>query len=189
MLTRDEAWRQLSEWTQTDSLRKHARAVEIVMRRAAHEYGNAAEDEEIWGVAGLLHDADYERWPEEHPQRIVAWLRERGEEQIAYAISAHYTQWGVLHKSQLDKSLLACDELTGFVVASCLVRPDGVTTLTPKSVRKKLKDRAFAAKVDRGEIARGAELLAVDLSQHIQLVIDALAPYADELGIGPRSGS
>jgi len=95
----------------------------------------------------------------------------------------------VIHKSQLDKSLLGCDELTGFVVAACLVRPDGVTTLTPKSVRKKLKDKAFAAKVDRGEIAKGVELLSVELSQHIQLVIDALKPHAEELGIGPRSHS
>ncbi|HEY5656341.1 MAG TPA: metal-dependent phosphohydrolase [Myxococcota bacterium] len=189
MMTRDEAWRHLSEWTRTESLRKHARAVEIVMRRAAHAYGGGAADEERWGIAGMLHDADYEQWPEEHPQRIVAWLRERGEEQIAYAISAHYTRWGVPYESPLDKSLLACDELTGFVVAACLVRPDGVTTLTPKSVRKKLKDKAFAAKVDRGEITRGAELLGVELSEHIQLVIDALKPHADELGIGPRPAS
>jgi predicted hydrolase (HD superfamily) len=189
MLTREEAWQHLSEWTRTDSLRKHARAVEIVMRRAAHTYGSGATDEEGWGIAGMLHDADYEQWPDEHPKRIVAWLRERGEEQIAYAISAHYTRWGVPHESQLDKSLLACDELTGFVVASCLVRPEGVATLTPKSVRKKLKDKAFAARVDRGEIATGAELLGVDLSKHIQLVIDALKPHADELGIGFRQNS
>jgi len=186
MLTREEAWQHLSEWTKTDSLRKHARAVEIVMRRAAHAYGKGAADEERWAVAGILHDADYEQWPEEHPERIVAWLRARGEEEIAHAISAHYTKWGVPYESQLDRSLLACDELTGFVVASCLVRPEGVTTLTPKSVRKKLKDKAFAAKVDRGEIATGAELLGVDPAQHIQLVIDALKPHADELGIGGR---
>jgi len=189
MLTREEAWQHLTDWTKTDSLRKHARAVEIVMRRAAHAYGGGATDEESWAVAGILHDADYEQWPEEHPKRIVAWLRERGEEQIAHAISAHYSRWGVPYRSQLDKSLLGCDELTGFVVASCLVRPDGVTTLTTKSVRKKLKDKAFAAKVDRSEIAMGVELLEVDLSRHIQLVIDALKPHADELGIGPRRGS
>jgi predicted hydrolase (HD superfamily) len=189
VLTREEAWRLLCEWTKTDSLRKHARAVEIVMRRAAHKYGNGATDEENWGIAGMLHDADYEQWPEEHPKRIVAWLRERGEEEIAYAISAHYTKWKVPHRNQLDKSLLACDELTGFVVASCLVRPEGVTTLTPKSVRKKLKDKAFAAKVDRGEIIVGAELLGVDLSEQIQLIIDALKTHADELGIGPRQNS
>jgi predicted hydrolase (HD superfamily) len=186
VLTREEAWEHLCEWTRTDSLRKHARAVEIVMRRAAHTYGDGAVDEEKWGIAGMLHDADYEQWPEEHPKRIVAWLRERGEEEIAYAISAHYTKWNVPHRSQLDRSMLACDELTGFVVASCLVRPEGVTTLAPKSVRKKLKDKAFAAKVDRGEITTGADLLRVDLSEHIQLIIDALKTHADELCIGPR---
>jgi predicted hydrolase (HD superfamily) len=186
-LTREEAWQQLCEWTQTDSLRKHARAVEIVMRAAAHRYGAGTDDEEAWGLAGLLHDADYERWPEEHPDRIVAWLRERGEEEIAYAVSAHFTEWNVPHRSALDKALLACDELTGFVVAACLVRPEGVTTLTPKSIRKKLKDKAFAAKVDRGEVSAGAEKLGVELSEHIQFVIDALEPWAEELGIGPRS--
>ena len=189
MLTREEAWQHLSEWTRSGSLRKHARAVEIVMQRAAHAYGSGAADEEQWRIAGMLHDADYEQWPEEHPNRIVAWLRERGEEEIAHAVSAHYTRWGVPQENPLDKSLLACDELTGFVVAACLVRPEGVATLKPKSVRKKLKDKAFAAKVDRGEIAAGVELLGVDLAEHIQLVIDALKPYADELGIGPRRNS
>jgi predicted hydrolase (HD superfamily) len=185
-ITRDEAWAHLCEWTETESLRKHARAVEIVMRAAAHRYGAGAEDEESWGIAGMLHDADYEKWPEEHPQRIVAWLRERGEETIAYAISAHYTKWGVPHESALDKALLACDELTGFVVAACLVRPEGVSTLAPKSVRKKLKDKAFAAKVERAEVTAGAELLGVEIGDHIQLVIDALRPYAAELGIEGR---
>ena len=189
MLTRDEAWQHLCEWTKTDSLRKHARAVEIVMRRAAHRYDDGPRDEEAWGVAGMLHDADYEQWPDEHPNRIVAWLRERGEEAIAYAISAHYTKWNVPHRSRLDKSLLACDELTGFIIASCLVRPDGVTTLSPRSVLKKLKDKAFAAKVERHEIRSGAEILGVDLSEHIQFIIDSLKPHADELGIGPRTTS
>jgi predicted hydrolase (HD superfamily) len=182
-LTREEAWRHLCEWTLTESLRKHARAVEIVMRQAAHRYSAGAPDEERFGIAGMLHDADYEQWPEDHPRRIVAWLRERGEEEIAYAISAHYTKWNVPYRSALDRSLVACDELTGFVVASCLVRPDGVTTLTPESVRKKLKDKAFAAKVERAEITSGAELLGVDLAAHIQFVIDALRPHAEELGI------
>ena len=186
MLTREEAWSHLCEWTKTDSLRKHARAVEIVMRRAAHRYGAGAADEEAWGIAGMLHDADYEQWPGDHPQRIVAWLRARGEEAIAYAISAHYTEWNVPHRSPLDRALLACDELTGFVIASCLVRPDGVTTLTAKSVLKKLKDKAFAAKGDRTEINRGAAVLGVDLADHIAFIIVALSPHAVELGIGPR---
>lgn len=185
-LTREEAWQHLCSWTRTDSLRKHARAVEVVMREAARRYGEPGSDEELWGIAGMLHDADYEQWPEDHPNRIVAWLRERGEEELAYAISAHYTKWSVPHRSQLDKSLLACDELTGFVVACCLVRPEGVTTLTPKSVRKKLKDKAFAAKVERAEITAGAEILGVELADHIQFIIDALKPHAAELGIGPE---
>jgi predicted hydrolase (HD superfamily) len=182
-LTRDEAWRHLCEWTETESLRKHARAVEVVLRAAAGRYGAGAGDEEAWGLAGLLHDADYEKWPEEHPARIVAWLRERGEEPIAHAISAHYTQWGVAYESQLDKALLACDELTGFVGACCLVRPDGITSLKPKSVKKKLKDKGFAAKVERREISAGVELLGVDLTEHIQFVIDALGPHGEELGL------
>jgi predicted hydrolase (HD superfamily) len=186
MLTREEAWNHLCDWTKTESLRKHARAVEIVMRRAASRYGAGDQEVDRWGLAGMLHDADYEQWPEDHPQRTVAWLRECGEEEIAHAVSAHYTKWGVPYETQLDKALLACDELTGFIIAACLVRPDGVTTLTPKSVRKKLKDKAFAAKVERDEIHKGAELLAVELSEHIQFIIEALKPHADELGIGPR---
>jgi predicted hydrolase (HD superfamily) len=186
MLTRDEAWKHLCDWTKTESLRKHARAVEIVMRQAAHRYGGGAADEEKWAVAGLLHDADYEQWPEEHPNRTVAWLRERGEEEIAHAVSAHYTKWGVACETLLDKALLACDELTGFVIAACLIRPEGVATLKPKSVRKKLKDKAFAAKVDREEIAKGVELLGVDIAEHIQFIVDALKPHAEELEIGPK---
>lgn len=182
-LDREGAWQQLCEWTETDSLRGHARAVEIVMRAAAHRYGAGSEDEERWGLAGMLHDADYERWPQEHPRRIVAWLRERGEEEIAHAVSAHYTKWGVPHRSALDKALLACDELTGFIVACCLVRPDGIASLTPKSVKKKLKQRSFAASVDRSEIEAGLDLLGVDLAEHVQFVIDALRPHAEELGI------
>lgn len=182
-LTRDAAWTKLCEWTETDSLRKHARAVEVVMRAAAHRYGAGATDEERWGIAGMLHDADYEKWPEEHPQRIVAWVREQGEEEIAHAISAHYTKWGVAYDTTLDKALLACDELTGFVGACCFVRPEGVSTLSPKSVKKKLKTASFAAKVERDEVTAGAELLGVELGEHIQFVIDALKPFASELGL------
>ena len=156
------------------------------MRAAAERYGAGEADVERWGIAGMLHDADYERWPEEHPHRIVAWLRERGEEQIAHAVSAHYTQWGVPYESTLDKALLACDELTGFVGACCLVRPDGIASLQPKSVKKRLKDKAFAAKVERHEVRTGAELLGVELDEHIQFVIDALRPHAAELGLTGR---
>ena len=185
-LTRELAWQQLCEWTATDSLRKHARAVELVMRAAARRYGDGEDDVERWGIAGLLHDADYEKWPADHPDHTVAWLRECGEVELAHAVSAHYTRWNVACESKLDRALLACDELTGFVIACCLVRPEGVTTLTPKSVKKKLKDKRFAASVDRDEVHAGVELLAADLTAHIQFVIDALAPHADELGIGRR---
>jgi predicted hydrolase (HD superfamily) len=182
-ITYDQAKQKLQEWTKTDSLLKHARAVEIVMRRAASKYGGEDADEETWALTGLLHDADYEQWPDEHPQRIVDWLREQGEEEIAYAVSFHQTKWGLPPKTQLDRALLACDELAGFVIACCLVRPDGVASLAPKSVKKKLKDKAFAAKVDREIIRQGVELLGVDLGEHVQFVIDALKPHAEELGI------
>jgi len=182
-LTREEAWTKLCEWTETDALRRHARAVELVMRAAAHRYGSGDADVEAWGIAGMLHDADYEKWPEEHPNRIVAWLRERGEEQIAHAVSAHYTVWNVPYETALDRALLACDELTGFVGACCLVRPDGIATLEAASVKKRLKDARFAAKVDRGEVRAGAEKLGVDLDAHITFVIGALRPHAAELGL------
>ncbi|MCH2103929.1 MAG: metal-dependent phosphohydrolase [Planctomycetes bacterium] len=182
-LTREAAWEQLTAWTETDSLRRHARAVEVTMRAAALAYGPGEEAVEAWGIAGMLHDADYEKWPQEHPNKIVAWLRDRGEEELAHAISAHYTQWGVPYESQMDKALLACDELTGFVMACCYLRPDGVTSLTPKSVKKKLKDKKFAAGVERYEVQEGARMLEIDLGEHIQLLIDALRPHARELGI------
>jgi predicted hydrolase (HD superfamily) len=183
--TRQQAIGQLQAWTTGPSLLGHARAVEIVMRAAAGKYGDGA-DADIWGIAGLLHDADYEQWPDEHPQRIVDWLREQGEEDLAYAIAFHQTKWQLPPKGPMDKALLACDELAGFVIACCLVRPDGITTLEPKSVKKKLKDKAFAAKVDRGIIRTSVELLGVDFDAHIGFVIDALKPHAGELGIGGR---
>ena len=182
-LTRDEAWQHLCSWTGTEALRKHARAVELVMREAACRYGQGESDEQTWGIAGMLHDADYEKWPEDHPQRIVAWLGEQGEQAMAHAISAHHTGWQVPYETKLDRALLACDELTGFIVACCLVRPEGVRTLEPKSVKKKLKTRSFAAKVERAEVMAGAEILGVDLGEHIQFIIDALKPHAEELGI------
>jgi predicted hydrolase (HD superfamily) len=188
-VTRDEAWALLSEWTPTEALRRHARAVELVMRAAAHRYGRGGVDEERWGIAGMLHDADYDRWPEEHPHRIVGWLRERGEAEIAHAISAHYTGWGIAHESALDKALLACDELTGFVGACALVRPDGIATLAAKSVQKKLKDKSFAAKVERKEVTRGAELLGVELGEHIDFVIGVLRSHAAELGLSKSAST
>lgn len=183
MLTREEAWALLCEWTPGEALRRHARSVELVMRAAADRYGEGEADRERFGIAGLLHDADYETWPEEHPHRIVAWLRERGEEEIAHAVSAHYTGWGVEYETTLDKALLACDELTGFIGACCLLRPNGIADLTAKSVKKRLKDKRFAAKVERPEVRRGAELLGVELDEHITFVIEALRPHAAELGL------
>ena len=188
-LTRVEAWTQLCEWTKTDALRRHARAVELVMRAAAAKYGRGAADLESFGIAGMLHDADYEAWPEEHPGRIVAWLRERGEERIAHAISAHYTKWAVPYETTLDKALLACDELTGFIGACCHVREGGIETLEVKSVTKKLRDKGFAAKVERAEISAGCELLEVPLEDHVAFVIEALRPHAAELGILGRASA
>jgi predicted hydrolase (HD superfamily) len=185
-LSRDDAWAHLCDWTKTDSLRKHARAVELVMRAASARYGGSGADVEEWGIAGMLHDADYEQWPDEHPRRIVAWLRERGEASLADAISTHYTKWGPA-VTPMAKALVACDELTGFVVACTLVRPDGIATLAPPSVAKRMKDKSFAAKVDRAEIAAGASLLEVDLLRHVGFVVDALRPHAAELGLLGRA--
>ncbi len=192
-LTRDQAWQKLCEWTESEALRRHARTVEIVMRAAAARYGGADNDADAdadaWAIAGMLHDADYDRWPEDHPHRIVAWLREQDEPAIAYAISAHYTKWGVPYETDLDRALVACDELAGFIGACCLVRPDGIHTLTPKSVKKKLKDKHFAASVERDEVHKGVELLGVDLGDHIQFIINALRPHADELGLNGTNRS
>lgn len=186
-VTYEEAEDLLYGWTTGASLRGHARAVEAVMRRAAYRYGLGADDEARWAIAGLLHDADYERWPDEHPNRVVAWLRDRGEEEIAHAVAAHSLRWGVPHESALDRALFACDEVTGFVVACCLVRPDGIRSLTPSGALKKLKDRSFAAKVDRDEVRAGADVLGVPLEEHVGLVIDALTPHADALGLAGKS--
>lgn len=185
-LNREDAWAHLCAWTRTDSLRRHARSVEIVMRAAASRYGAGQADVESWGIAGMLHDADYEQWPEDHPRRIVDWLRDQGEEEVAHAVSAHYTGWGVAYESTLDRALLACDELTGFVGACCHVRPGGIETLARKSVQKKLKDKAFAAKVERSEVHAGVEQLGVELGEHIDFVIEALRPHGEELGLGGR---
>lgn len=179
-MNRKDASQILHEWTESDSLLRHARSVELVMEAYARKFN---EDPEEWGMAGLLHDADYEKFPEEHPNKIVALLRDKGEEKMAHAISAHYTKWEVPYETRLDKALLAVDELTGFIVACCQVRPEGITTLTPKSVLKKLKQKSFAAKVERDEIYKGVELLEVDLREHIQFIIDTLKQHKEELNI------
>ncbi len=179
-MTREEAQEILTSMTKGDSLLRHARSVELVMAAYAEKFG---ENPEEWAIAGLLHDADYEAWPEEHPNRIVKLLRDKGEEKIAHAISAHYTKWNVPYETTLDKALIACDELTGFIIACCHVRPEGIATLTPKSVKKKLKSAGFAAKVDRNEINAGIELLGVDPTEHIQFIISVLQQHKAELGI------
>jgi predicted hydrolase (HD superfamily) len=185
-MIRDEAWKKLCEWTESASLRNHARTVEIAMRAAAHRYGRGAEDEDAFAIAGMLHDADYEKWPEEHPGRIVAWLAEQGEPAIAHAVSAHNTRWNVPYESALDRALVGCDELAGFIVACCLVRPDGIRSLTPDKVLKRLKQKGFAASVERDEVQKGAALLGVDLAEHVRFLIEALAPHAEELGIAGK---
>ncbi|HEY3399278.1 MAG TPA: HD domain-containing protein [Geothrix sp.] len=184
MLTRDEAWTLLCEWTPSDKLRTHARAVELVMRDLAAQLD---EDVERFGLAGLLHDADYDSWPEEHPKRIVAWLRDRGETDLAHAISAHYTRWNVPYDHLLDKALLASDEITGFVMACALVRPTRTEGLEPKSVKKKLKDKAFAAGVDRFEVAEGFRMLMEAAGgtedEHLARIIAVLHQNRTELGL------
>ncbi len=180
MISRRDAEEILHSMTKGESLLRHARTVELVMEAYAEKLG---EDATEWAVTGMLHDADYEAYPEEHPHRIVALLREKGEEKIAHAISAHYTKWEVPYDTLLDKGLLACDEITGFIVACCQVRPEGVETLTAKSVKKKLKQKSFAASVEREEIQKGIALFEVDLDEHIGFIIDILRRNKEELGI------
>jgi predicted hydrolase (HD superfamily) len=179
-MTRDEARTMLASMTKSASLLRHMRTVELVMEAYARKLG---QDPDTWAIAGLLHDADYEAFPDQHPNIIVARLRESGEEGIAHAVSAHFTKWGVPCKSPLDKALLATDELTGFIVACAQVRPEGISTLEPKSVIKKLKDKGFAAKVDRDEVYKGVELMGVDLATHIEFIIGVLKENKTELGI------
>lgn len=179
-MNKREAKELLTAMTKGSSLLRHARTVELVMEAYAKKYN---EDPEEWAVTGMLHDADYEKYPEDHPNRIVELLREKGEEKIAHAISAHYTKWNVSYDTLLDKALLACDELTGFIVACSQVRPEGISTLTAKSVKKKLKQVSFAAKVERDEIAKGVELMGFDLTDHITFIIEVLKEHKEELGI------
>ncbi|MEE8191227.1 MAG: HDIG domain-containing metalloprotein [Gemmatimonadales bacterium] len=189
-MNRDEALALMHEYTASDALRKHMYAVEAAMRACARKYG---EDEEKWGVVGLLHDFDYERYPndahsptEEHPSHGVGVLRERGiEEDILAAIMGHASYTGVPRESPMAKSLFAVDELCGFLTACALVRPSrSLQDLTVKSVKKKLKDKAFARGVNRDEVRQGAEELGVPLEEHVQFVIEALRPMEQDLGLG-----
>ncbi|MEP2770916.1 MAG: HD domain-containing protein [Fulvivirga sp.] len=179
-MTYQEAKDILHEMTEGESLLRHARSVELVMEAYASKFG---EDPTEWAMTGMLHDADYEKYPDKHPDLIVEKLRSLGEDKIAHAISAHYTKWNVPYTNNLDKALLACDELTGFIIACCHVRPEGIDTLTAKSVKKKLKQKSFAAKVERDEIEKGVELLEVDLTDHINFIIEVLKKNKSELEI------
>jgi predicted hydrolase (HD superfamily) len=183
-VTSEEAKELLQEWVDDPSLARHCRVTSALMERAAHRYGRGEEEAERWSIAGLLHDADYERWPDEHPQRVVAWLKEREEPEIAHTVSAHHTKWGVAAETQLDRALLACDELGGFVVAYAQMRPDGLRGMSPKGVRKKLRDKSFAAGVDRDEVAAGFEALGVEPGEHIAFVIEALNEDPSLAGMG-----
>jgi predicted hydrolase (HD superfamily) len=182
MPTREEAHALLERWVDNEGLRNHMRCVEAAVRWYARQQG---ADEEMWGLAGLLHDLDWEKHPDEHPLRAVDELRSLGyPEEVLHAILAHRSDFtGVEPETSLDRTLVACDELTGLITATALVRPTGIDDLTARSVRKKMKDRAFAAAVDRDDIRRGAELLGVELDQHIANVIDAMREIADELGL------
>jgi len=179
---RSEAVELLETWVENDGLRKHMYAVEAAVRFYARKFG---EDEERWGLAGLLHDLDWEKHPDEHPHRGVAKLRELGyPEDVIHAILAHGEELtGVAPETLLDRVLYACDELSGLVYACCLVRPNGIDDLAPKSVRKKLKDKAFAAGVHREDVARGMELLGIEPNEHIQNVIDGMRDAAAKLEI------
>jgi putative nucleotidyltransferase with HDIG domain len=189
-VTRETAWAILTEFTLGDSLRKHARAVEAAMRAYAERYG---EDPETWGIAGMLHDFDYEMHPHApaHPMKGAEILRARGvPEPIVYAILAHADYSGMPRVALLDRALYACDELSGFVHACALVRPGrAIAGLEPASVRKKLRDKAFARTVNRDDVYRGAAELGVDLDQHIAFVIGALTAVGSELGLSDRPPS
>jgi putative nucleotidyltransferase with HDIG domain len=182
--TRDDAWRLLTEYTKSESLLKHAMAVEAAVRGYARKFG---EDEDSWGLVALLHDFDYERWPslEEHPFRGSEILRERGyPEWVIRAILSHADYSGVARESLLEKVLFACDEMAGFVTAASLVRPSkSVLDLEPKSVMKRMKDKAFARGVKREDLVAGAELLGLPLEEHIGNVIAFMRGEAEALGL------
>src|SRR5919106_4465163 len=180
---RDEAWQLFCEWTESDSLRKHVLGVEAAMVGYAREAG---EDEELWAATGILHDLDYEKYPDletGHPRIALEELRRLGyPEELIDAVAGHATYLGVPRTTPLAKTLYAVDELAGFITACALVRPTGIHGMTPKSVKKKLKQPSFAAAVDREEIRRAADELGVDFDEHVGFVIAAMEGRAGELG-------
>jgi predicted hydrolase (HD superfamily) len=193
--TRKAAWELLTEFTQSESLRKHALAVEACMRACARKFGSASSsasalglsEEDLWGIVGLIHDFDYDRWPslDEHPYKGNAILKERGwPEVISRAVMSHAEYSGVTRDSLMEKALFACDELAGFITAVALIKPSkSLAEVDVKSVRKRMKDKAFARKVNRDDIINGAAELGVDLDEHIALCIEAMKAVAAELGL------
>jgi putative nucleotidyltransferase with HDIG domain len=189
-ISREEAWNLLCEWTKTASLRRHCMAVETSMRAYAGRFDG---DVELWGATGLLHDLDYERYPDlgtGHPRYAIRELEGRGyPAELVRAVASHADFMGVPRETPMEKSLYAVDELSGFVLAVAYVRPDGMNGMTPKSVKKKLKQPSFAAAVNREDIRVGAEELGVDFDEHIGVVIGALGARSEELmGVEGTSG-
>jgi putative nucleotidyltransferase with HDIG domain len=184
MADRAAAWNLLTEFTQSESLRKHALTVEACMRAYARKF---AADEELWGVVGLIHDFDYEKYPssQEHPYKGNEILKERGySDEIRRAIMSHAEYTGVTRDTPLEKALFACDELAGFITACALVKPSkSLAEVETKSVRKKMKDKAFARSVNRDDIVNGARDLGIDLDEHIAFCIEAMKGIAAELGL------
>jgi putative nucleotidyltransferase with HDIG domain len=189
MPNREDAWKLLCEYTQGESLRKHALAVEACVRAYAHKFG---ADENLWGITGLLHDFDYERWPntahhaaEEHPYEGSGILRKNGyPEEMIHAILGHADYCNVSRASPLDKTLFACDELAGFLTACALIKPSkSIHEVETASVKKKLKDKAFARGVNRDDVYKGAEELGVPLDEHITFCVAALREVAPQLGL------
>jgi putative nucleotidyltransferase with HDIG domain len=184
-MDRETAWELLCEYTRSDGLRKHALAVEACVRAYARKFG---EDEEKWGVVGLIHDFDYEVYPNapDHPLKGSEILKEKGvAEEWRRAILSHADYTGVPRDTLLAKTLFACDEVAGFITACTLVRPDRIASLEAKSVRKRMKDKAFARSVSREDIIKGAEELGVALDEHIAFCITAMRNISDQLGLGP----
>jgi putative nucleotidyltransferase with HDIG domain len=182
-VTRDRAWDTLTRYTKSEALLRHALAVEAAVRAYARKMGG---DDELWGATALLHDFDYEIHPtlDKHPQDGAAILREEGyPDELIESVLSHAEHLAMPRDTDLKKALFACDELAGFIHACGLVRPDGIETLTPKSLKKKLKQPSFAAGVHRDEVYAGAELLGVDFDEHIQTVTEAMKPIAGELGL------
>src|ERR1700679_3506482 len=185
--SREAAWELLTEFTQSESLRKHALAVEACMRACAGKYAPGLSEEDLWGTVGLIHDFDYDRWPslDDHPYKGNAILKERNwPEVISRAVMSHAEYTGVTRDSTMEKALFACDELAGFITAVALIKPSkSLAEVDVKSVRKRMKDKAFARKVNRDDIINGAAALGVDLDEHITFCIEALKPIADQLGL------